>query len=121
MGEAFSYIVPTGGAAPLPSIAAHDVGCVDDVGERSGPGGAERAYMVVLNAVDTIRVLEVRRVCRPTVALNCLASKFSCKEGFTSIIRQRAKMVRDRGFSRAEIKARKRGLETTLAQSKTYK
>lgn len=59
VGLAFSYIVP-GGGAPFPFIAAHDVGSADGAeGEGCRSGGAERTYVIVLNAVDTIRVLEV--------------------------------------------------------------
>lgn len=64
VGLAFSYIVPACGGALCPSIAAHDVGSVGDSG--GGGGGEEpitttqRVYAIVLNAVDTIRVLEVR-------------------------------------------------------------
>ncbi|CBN79992.1 hypothetical protein Esi_0022_0080 [Ectocarpus siliculosus] len=56
VGAAFSYIVPGSGGAPVPSIAAHDVGCVDG----AAGAGEERVYMIVLNAVDAIRVVEVR-------------------------------------------------------------
>ncbi|CAN0131365.1 unnamed protein product, partial [Ectocarpus sp. 13 AM-2016] len=56
VGAGFSYIVPGGGGAPVPSIAAHDVGGVDGaIGV-----GKERVYVIVLNAVDAIRVVEVR-------------------------------------------------------------
>lgn len=57
VGAAFSYIVPGSGGAPVPSIAAHDVGRVDG----AAGAGEERVYVVVLNAVDAIRVVEVGR------------------------------------------------------------
>ncbi|CAB1097772.1 unnamed protein product [Ectocarpus sp. CCAP 1310/34] len=56
VGAAFSYIVPGSGGAPVPSIAAHDVGGVDG----AAGAGEERVYVIVLNAVDAIRVVEVR-------------------------------------------------------------
>ncbi|CAM9311876.1 unnamed protein product, partial [Ectocarpus fasciculatus] len=56
VGAAFSYIVPGSGGAPVPSIAAHDVGGVDD----TAGAGEERVYVIVLNAVDAIRAVEVR-------------------------------------------------------------
>ncbi|CAN0262852.1 unnamed protein product, partial [Ectocarpus sp. 12 AP-2014] len=56
VGAAFSYIVPGSGGAPVPSIAAHDVGGVDG----AAGVGKERVYVIVLNAVDAIRVVEVR-------------------------------------------------------------
>lgn len=58
-GTSFSYIVPGGGGTPFPSIVAHDVG---PVGSRTGPAQgqeADRLYVIVLNAVDTIHALEV--------------------------------------------------------------
>lgn len=55
VGVAFSYIVPGSGGAPVPSIAAHDVGGVDD----AAGAGEERVYVIVLNAVDAIRAVEV--------------------------------------------------------------
>lgn len=64
-GLAFSYIVPGGSGCPIPSVAAHDVAAVDDGDEtrwhRGKPG--ERKYVLVLNAVDAIHVLEVRDKC----------------------------------------------------------
>lgn len=65
VGLAFSYIVPGGGGgpapAPVPSIAAHDVGVVGDdaEGEAGRRIGHERVYVIVLNAVDAIRTIEV--------------------------------------------------------------
>lgn len=76
-GVSFSYIVP--GGAAVPSIAAHDVGAVGAAaGDRAGGRGrAERVYVIVINAVDSIRALEVcvrvrvsaclfRSICRAT-------------------------------------------------------
>eukprot|EP00752_Nemacystus_decipiens_P001542 g1510.t1 len=64
-GVTFSYIVPAGGdqggggvgGAPVPSIAAHDVGAVGGAGGRAREA---RVYMIVVNAVDVIRAVEVR-------------------------------------------------------------
>eukprot|EP00903_Cladosiphon_okamuranus_P013580 g12649.t1 len=67
VGTAFSYIVPTGGGqggggTPVPSIAAHDVGAVGAAGGGGGGGRGleERVYVIVVNAVDAIRAVEVR-------------------------------------------------------------
>lgn len=98
IGEAFSYIVPAGAATPFPSLAALDVGCVGGIEKRSGPEGAERAYMIVLNAVDTIRVLEV---CLPTVVIHaCLQMLYFCGRGREF----RVQKNRERGFRGAENK-----------------
>lgn len=74
-GVAFSFIVPAGGGgqgvgggggdgggAPVPSIAAHDVGAVGaagGVGRQEEEAEEERVYVIVVNAVDAIRVIEV--------------------------------------------------------------
>lgn len=58
VGTSFSYIVTSSGSEPpFPSITANDVGTVDVVG--SGGSGTGRTYVIVLNAVDTIHILEV--------------------------------------------------------------
>lgn len=75
-GTSFSYIVPGGGGTPFPSIVAHDVG---PVGSRTGPAQgqeADRLYVIVLNAVDTIHALEVSWFAGAPIAVHwpCLVS-----------------------------------------------
>ena len=59
LGTSFSYIVPAGGGTPFPSIVAHDVGAVDGSAGPARGQEADRLYVIVLNAVDTIHTLEV--------------------------------------------------------------
>lgn len=60
LGTSFTYIVPGGGGTPFPSIVVHDVGSVDSRAGSAQGHEADRLYMIVLNAVDTIHALEVR-------------------------------------------------------------
>lgn len=59
LGTSFTYIVPGGVRTPFPSIVVHDVGSVDSRAQPSRGHEADRLYMIVLNAVDTIHALEV--------------------------------------------------------------
>lgn len=58
IGAAFTYIAPFWGGARSPVVAAHDMGTV--AVDEEGRGGAGRVYVIVLNAMDTFHVLEVR-------------------------------------------------------------
>lgn len=57
IGAAFSYIAPIFIGARLPVVAAHEMGAV---AMDEGRGGTGRVYVVVINALGTVHVLEVR-------------------------------------------------------------
>lgn len=56
VGSTFTYIV-NATEDPSSPLAAHDIGVI---GGQNGRATGERGYIIVLNAVDTIHILEVR-------------------------------------------------------------